>query len=229
MKKLLSIIALAFLSACTCDKKCDVTPFTEVCIRNFSTEDSVKVYVTMQSTDSVMGLFGIKDTIAHSKGFFYAKKGEFYYAGRSTALLGVVVSFLGDNLPCQVAIQQGFPTGINVFEFSVNTAYEVFDISCEDGVNSIIKVSVNDTNWTTGDSIYEQRFSSAQNKFPIDSNLNIRGVFPYRCTDCIDLGTAVPQNCFNLKDTCNSFRACQVARTNHIGGQVLIEYVSKTK
>lgn len=201
--------------------------FTNVAITNTSKEDSVKTYVTLQAPNRVLGMFGISDTISASKGYFYAHKDSVYYSNSTSPLLGVVVSFVGDNVPCQVAVKTGFPTGVNIFEFSVNTPFEVFDISCEDGVNSIIKASVSDTvNWTTGDSIFIQNFRSAQNTFPIDKNLNIRGVFPYRCTDCIDLGSAIPENCFNLKDTCNANRICQVARTNNNGGVVTINYLS---
>lgn len=204
--------------------------FTNIVIRNSSAQDSVKVYVTLQAPNSVVGLFGIKsgDTIgSSSKGFFYARKDSSYSSNRASALLGVVIGFGGDNLPCQVAIKQGYPLGINIFECSINTAYEVFDISCEDGINSILRESVSDTvNWTTGQGDYVKNFRSAQDTFPLINNINRRGIFPYRCTDCIDLGKAVPENCFNLRDSCNKQRVCQVARTNHIGGTIYIEVMS---
>lgn len=205
--------------------------FTNVEIKNSSHEDSVKVFVTLQSPNSVIGLFGITDTIGScSKGYFYAKKDSSYYSNTSNELLGVVVSFVGDNVPCQVAIPRGFRWGINIFEFSINTPYEVFDISLEDGANCILKASVSDTLWTTGDGVNNiMRFTSAQNKFPVENNLNIRGVFPYRCTDCIDLGQAIPENCLNLKDTCNTERICQVARTNNNGGTIKLEYLGQVQ
>jgi hypothetical protein len=202
-------------------------PFTNVMITNSSDQDSVMVYVTLPSTDSVMGLFGITDTISWCKGFFYALKDSSYSSNVSTPLNGVVVSFGGDNLPCQVAVPQGYLFGINIFEFSINVSSECFDISCEDGVNAILKSSVSDTiNWATGEGDYVANFRSAQNTFPLLNNIGIRGVYPYRCTDCKDLGKAVPENCFNLKDTCNTQRICQVARTNNIGGTIYIDYVS---
>lgn len=199
--------------------------FTNVTILNTSSLDSVKVFVTLQSPNSVIGLFGIKDTIGScSKGYFYAKKGNFYKSNTSKPLLGVVVSFIGDNLPCQVAIQEGFLTGINIFEFSINVPFEVFDISCEDGVNCVLEESVSDSLWTTGDGKNIKKFITAKNKLSVGNNLNIRGVFPYRCTDCIDKSTAVPENCLNLKDTCSTFRTCQVTRTNHNGGNITVEF-----
>lgn len=221
-----SILALGITIMLWCNK----TPqqYTNLSIKNSSKQDSVLTYVTLQAPNSVVGLFGIQDTIGScSKGTFYAYKDSVYTSDLSGPLEGVVISFNGDNLPCQVAVTHGYPFGINIFECSINTKFEVFDISCEDGVNSIIKTSVSDTvNWSTGDGTFQSNFRSATNTFPIEKNLNIPGVFPYRCTDCIDLGTAIPQNCFNLPDTCNTNRICQVARTNNNGGTILIEYVS---
>ena len=233
MKKLLTSIFVISVTIFLCYFTAPAKPpFTNIIIKN-TTAKPVKVYVTLQAPCSVVGLFGIRaaDTIGScSKGFFYAVKGRTYQSNTATPLLGVVVSFDGDNLPCQVAVPLGYKTGINIFEFSVNTGYEVFDISCEDGVNSIIKASVTDTvNWQTGIASYIKNFRSTQNTFPLSNNLNIRGVFPYRCTDCRDLGKAIPQNCFNLPDTCNTNRICQVARTNHIGGKILIEYLGPAK
>lgn len=234
---LLAFVGLCFVAWFGKKPKVETPPvssvaFTNLVITNNSKdEDSVKVYLTLQAPNSVVGLFGIQaaDTIGScSKGYFYAHKDSAYESNTSTALLGVVVSFGGDNWPCQVAITKGFYTGVNVFECSINTAFESFDISCEDGVNSIINTSVSDTtNWATGDGNNIKNFRSAQNTFPIINNIGIRGVFPYRCTDCKDLGVNVPQNCFNLKDTCNAERICQTARTNNIGGTIFVKYLGK--
>lgn len=221
-------IAIAVLIPIFVKNKTEATQYTNLSIKNSSKQDSVLVYVTLQAPNSVVGLFGITDTIGScSKGTFYAYKDSTYTSDISGPLEGVVISFVGDNLPCQVAVTQGFPFGINIFECSINTPFEVFDISTEDGVNSILRTSVTDTvNWSTGDGDFQENFRSTTNLFPIEKNLNIAGVFPYRCTDCIDLGTAIPRNCFNLPDTCNTNRICQVARTNNNGGTILIEYVS---
>lgn len=201
--------------------------YTNVCIKNSSDEDSVLVYVTLQAPNSVVGVFGIQagDTIGScSKGTFYAYRDSSYTTNLNGPLCGAVVSFVGDNVPCGVAISQGFKWGINIFEFSINVPYEVFDISCEDGINCIIKSKVSDSLWTTGDGVNEAKFDSTQNRIEVGSNVGIRGVFPYRCTDCIDLGKAIPENCFNLRDTCSQVRTCQVARTMHNGGVVMVIY-----
>lgn len=230
MKKL--ILLLPFLFGCS--EKTEVIEIitqsadtlTQVVIQNKS-KDSILVYLTIQAPNSVIGIFGITDTIGScSKGTFWAYSDSSYSSNLSGALQGAVVSFVGDNLPCQVAVTQGFPTGINIFEFSINIPFECFDLSCEDGMNSMLRVSVSDSvNWASGDGQNQQVFDTLRNVFPLINNVNIRGVFPYRCTDCIDLGTAIPQNCFNLHDTCSTFRTCQVQRTNHNGGVIVVRYL----
>lgn len=225
----LCIAAVIILVTDKC-KPVPTTDYTDLVVTNCSDVDSVKVYLTLQAPNSVVGLFGIRasDTIGScSKGFFYALKDSSYSSGTAATLLGVVLSFVGDNDPCQVAVPKGFLFGINIFEGSINTPSECFDLSCEDGVNSMLRTRVSDTiNWATGEGDYVETFRSAENTFPLIKNIGIRGVFPYRCTDCIDLGKAIPENCFNLKDTCNTQRICQVARTGHIGGKIHIDYIS---
>lgn len=219
---IIGLIAFVFLK-----KKCvPLTDYTNVTIKNSSQEDSVLVYVTLQSPNSVLGLFGITNTIGScSKGTFYAHRDTFYQSNDSSQLLGVVVSFVGDNLPCQTAIPIGFRWGINIFECSLNVPFEVFDISCEDGVNSTMRVTVDDTLWSTGDGEHIAVFKTAENKFPVSENINIRGVFGYRCSNCTHQVSPAPENCLNIKDSCSLFNTCQVARTNHNGGNITLEYL----
>ena len=232
MKKLIGIVlfiavvsAIGVVIEAKMNPSVKQNPYTNVCIKNSSKEDSVKVYLTIQAPNSVVGLFGITDTIGScSKGYFYAYKDSSYTTSLNGPLLGAVISFVGDNVPCQVAIPLGFKTGINIFEFSINVPFEVFDISCEDGVNCVLKSSVSDTLWTTGDGVNIARFDSAQNRISVGGNVGIMGVFPYRCTDCKDTGSAVPMNCFNLRDTCSPVRTCQVARTGNNGGLITVSY-----
>lgn len=224
------IVCVTIGIGCIVKAVCNVaspTTYTNLVVRNLSEKEQVKVYVTLQSPNVVYGMFGIKDTISVSKGYFYAKKNVVYESASADELLGVVISFEGDNLPCQVAVPLGFKTGINIFECSVNTKFESFDISCEDGCNAVIRVVVSDSvNWSTGYNNFQEVFYGVQNKCLLQDNLNLRGVFPYRCTDCVDKGSAVPENCFNLRDTCNTQRTCQVARTGHNGGSIYIDYVA---
>jgi hypothetical protein len=223
-------IAAAIILIVGKPKPTPATDYTNIVVSNLSDVDSVKVYLTIQAPNSVVGLFGIlaSDTGGScSKGFFYALKGKSYSSGTATSLPGVVMSFNGDNNPCQVTVPKGYLFGINIFEASINMSSECFDLSCEDGVNSILRVWVSDTvNWATGEGDYVENFRAAENTFPLLKNIGIRGVFPYRCTDCKDMKAPVPENCFNLKDTCNVQRICQVARTNHIGGVIHLDYIS---
>jgi hypothetical protein len=129
-------------------------------------------------------------------------------------------------MSCSQAISSGYSNGINIIEGSINCQYESFDISCVDGINCIIETSVTDTvNWTTGMGSEQLPFVSTANKLAIDSNCNIRGVFAYRCTDCIQINPKnVPANCFDKPTDCSSSRTCQVNRTDHNGGTVTVEY-----
>jgi hypothetical protein len=203
---------------------------TELIVKNSSKEDSVKVYFTLQSPNSVVGCFGIKPhdtTGSKSQGFFYAKKDSTYYCKPSSALFGYNISFKSPPIPCQTAIDKGFKTGVNIFEGSINCEFEVFDISCVDGVNCVIRATVSDTvNWSTGMGSEKEKYISSQNRMDLAANCNIRGVFPYRCSNCDDTSkTNVPQNCFDLPLNCSRNKTCQVARTGKAGGSILVEYL----
>jgi len=197
--------------------------YTNVTITNSSNQDSVKVFLTIQAPNSVLGLFGIKDTINTSKGYFYAKKDSTYSLNDTTELLGAVISFVGDNLPCQIAIPKGYPQGINIFEFSINTKYESFDVSLVDGLNAILKITA-DSTWTTGDYPNQTKFDSIVLNPRIQDNINKRGVYPYNCQVCSSRGINPPQNCLSLPDTCNLINACQAMRTSNKGGSINITY-----
>jgi len=163
--------------------------------------------LTIQAPNSVIGMFGIKDTTGScSQGYFYAQPFESYFLNSTEALYGFNISFQSVPLPCTTAIENGFKNGINIFEGSINCEFEVFDISCVDGANCVMKASVSDTiNWSTGDGANQKVFWSTQNPVKLSETRNVRGVFPYRCSDCIDINPHnIPPNCFDLPDQCNS-------------------------
>jgi hypothetical protein len=235
MKKLLFMAVCLFVYGCgeslTTEEGLD-SDYTNILIKNSSNEDSVKAYLTLQSPNSVVGMFGIKasDTVgSKSQGYFYAKKDSTYYSNYSGELLGFNISFDTPPMSCTGAIVSGYPNGINIVEGSVNCDYESFDISCVDGVNCEIKTSVTDTiNWKVGMGKEIKGFVSAQNKIGIAKNCNIAGVFPYRCTDCIQINPKnIPANCFDLPTDCSGQRNCQVNRADKKGGELLIEYKGK--
>ena len=131
----------------------DTTKYTDVVLVNNSNLDSVKVYVTLPSTKSIIGKFGMdssniypsKDsklwckningtdtTYCPCKGTFWAKKGVEYHWGDTTAANSIVVSWGVDNQACTTA-QNGadasdngkkYPFGINIFEFTINTWWQ---------------------------------------------------------------------------------------------------------
>jgi hypothetical protein len=206
-----------------------VTHYTNVIVKNSSPEDSVQVFITIQAPNSVVGMFGMTadDTLnSCSQGTFLAYKDSSYNSNCTGVLNGLVISFGGVSGPCAQTIAAGFPTGINIFECSINTAFESFDMSCEDGMNAMLKISVSDTvNWMYGDGPQIATFDTTRNVFPIRNNVNLPGIFPYLCTNCIDETAPIPQNCLNLQDSCSTYATCQTSRTYANGGIILLEYL----
>jgi hypothetical protein len=230
MKKLLYILPLLFSLACGTSEKLATTDSTEVHIRNVSERDSVCVYLTLQAPNSVIGHFGIKDTLgSKSQGYFWAHKDSVYSTNNNgQPFVGFVISFDTTNLSCEAARGTKFTTGVNIFEGSLNVEYESFDISCVDGQNSVMQVSVDSTSgWQTGESTYTETFVSAQNDDTLTNNSNIRGVFPYLCTTCTG-EQQDPKNCFGLGKQCNTEQICQTSRRNLQGGVILLQYKQST-
>ena len=230
-KTVIGIILLSvliFFAVWYMDQKLQ-TVSTNLIVKNSSKEDSVLVFLTIQAPNSVVGMFGMTadDTLnSCSQGTFLAYKDSSYSSGVSTAVNGIVLSFGGVSGPCAQTIAAGFPTGINVFECSINIPFESFDISIEDGMNAMLKVSVSDlVNWHYGDGDQYSTFDSVQTVFPIRNNVNLPGIFPYLCTNCIDEVAPIPQNCLNLKDSCSAYATCQTSRTYTNGGFILLEYL----
>ena len=234
-KIIIVIAVLALISAYTikvycCDEQ--NIKYTDITIENIVV-DSVKVYLTLQSPNSVVGMFGIKasdTTGSSSQGYFYALKDSLYHLNYKKPLKGWNVSFEGAPTGCQKAIKDGFKNGINIVEGTINVMNESFDISCVDGINCVIKTFVTDSSWTTGYSYFEKTFYSAENRLSHQSNLNVRGIFPYRCNNCIGINPVnKPHNCYDLQDKVDSIKVCQVSRNNKghkvtRGGTIHIQY-----
>jgi hypothetical protein len=231
--KLMALIGFLAFAGCLIKSKIKESNFyTELIVNNISDQDSVKVFLTLQSPNSVVGYFGIQEadtTGSKSQGYFYAFKDSSYSLLSETALMGWNISFETPPMSCSGAIQNGYPNGINIVEGSINCGFEVFDISCVDGANCVIDVSVSDTlHWSTGMGSSKQNFRSTRNVTKLGSNCNIRGVFPYRCNSCNQINPKdAPPNCFDLPDACSSDSICQVARTDNQGGSITISYVGK--
>ena len=259
----------------------DTTKYTDVVLINNSDFDSVQVFITLPSTMSIVGKFGMdssniyivckninkikKDTTyCPCKGIFWAKKGVEYHLGDSAAIHSVVVSFGVDNQACSSAQsivdstgKQLYPFGLNIFEFTVNTwwqngkttgANESFDISCVDGLHSVLKQHVtsfgprNGLNpnfgafWDYGyiDSTGTlAKFSESENGITLKSCVNIPGVFPYQC----DLGyksQKPPTPCTNPKypiECSTKFGNINSSQLNRQGqgGRIVCEFLGYTK
>jgi len=246
MKKLLlSLLIMTSVILFSCQK--NVNPnYTDVIIKNSSNLDSVQVFITLQSQESIVGKFGMDSTnfnpnsmnpdgsLVKCKGVFWAKKDVEYHLGDTLALYGAVVSFGADNYGCEAAIYYGWIYGINIFEFTVNTpstGNESTDLSCLDGLNSFLKLTVSDTtNWIAGGNVF---VGSTENKFPLLANCGIVGVYPYHCDVCIDTLTPPHPVCFpwvNPDSSCtdNPVNNCQLDRATVRGGNIMCEFLGFT-
>ena len=174
MKKLLLLLSLTSVILFSCQNESPAPvgkDYTDVIIKNSSSLDSVQVYVTLQAQESIVGKFGMDSsnfnpnsknpdgTPVQCKGMFWAKKDSLYHLGNTTTLYGAVVSFGADNYGCEAAISHGWQYGINIFEFTVNTpstGNESTDLSCLDGLNSFLMLTVSDTsNWIAGGNVFK--------------------------------------------------------------------------
>lgn len=215
---------------------------TDVIIKNSSDLDSVQVFVTLQSTESIVGKFGMDSTNFNPnsknpdgspvtcKGVFWAKKGVEYHLGDTSVLYGAVISFGADNYACDAAIDHGWLYGVNIFEFTVNTpsnGNESTDLSCLDGLNSFLRLTVSDTvNWIAGGKVFK---NPAETKFPLSANCGIVGVYPYHCDVCIDTLTPPKPVCFPFEGCSkNSVNNCQLDRATIRGGYIMCEFLGFT-
>lgn len=256
----------------------DTTKYTDVVLINNSNLDSVQVFVTLPSTQSIVGKFGMDSTNFNPeaknpdgtpvkcKGIFWAKKGVQYHLGDTLAINSVVITWGIDNQACTAAQsildsneKQVYPYGLNIFEFSVNTWWqngkvlgdvESFDISCVDGLHSVLRESVTsfgprNTNglnpnfgafWDFGytDSTGQlAKFTTATNGVSFKSCVDIPGVFPYGCdwgykqfeppTPCSD--PSYPVECSTKYGQINTSQTNRQGQ----GGQVICEFLGYTK
>lgn len=260
----------------------DTTKYTDVVLINNSNLDSVQVFVTLPSTQSIVGKFGMdssniyiecmnvngKDTTyCPCKGIFWAKKGVEYHLGDTSTVNAAVITWGVDNQACTAAQalkdskgDQLYPFGLNIFEFTVNSwwqngkttgANESFDISCVDGLHSILKQSVTSFGprstqpglqpnfmayWDYGytDSTgHLAKFTESMNGISFKSCVNIPGVFPYGC-DWGYKSEAPPTPCTNPSYTveCSTkwgdINTSQLNRPGQ-GGQIKCEFLGYTK
>lgn len=243
MKNLLLILTSVIVLSCQNSNNSQSSPsYTDVIIKNSSNIDSVQVFVTLQSTESIVGKFGMDSTNFNPnsknpngtpvscKGVFWAKKGIEYHLGDTTVLYGAVISFGADNYACDAAISHGWQYGVNIFEFTINTpsnGNESTDLSCLDGLNSFLKLTVSDTlNWIAGGKTFK---NPAETRFPLSANCGIVGVYPYHCDVCIDTLTPPHPVCFPFEGCSkNPVNNCQLDRATVRGGNITCEFLGFT-
>ena len=252
----------------------DTTKYTDVVLINRSNYDSVQVFITLQNTESVVGLFGMDSSniVTYCSpnsipcvGSFWAKKDVKYHLGVTKPMTGVIVTWGIQNQSCPAAQsildsnnKKAYPYGINNFEFTVNTWWqndsvmgkgESFDITCVDGLHSVLKQSVtsfgsrneNGLNpnfgafWDFGYKLNNnlQPFSSSMNGVTLDGCVNIPGVFPYGC-DWGYKSYQPPTPCDSPKYSvkCSTkWGDINTSQTNRQGqgGQVICEFIGFTK
>ena len=240
----------------------DTTRYTDVVLINKSQLDSVQVWVVLQSGESIVGLFGMDSSNMFNGqsdvGNFWAQKGVEYHLGDTTALQGVIVTWGVQNQNCSAAQAAGYPFGINNFEFTVNTwwqngvvtgAGESFDITCVDGLHSILQQTVTSFGPRV-DSVLSPNFGAfwdfgykdntgklepfvgSTNGATLAECVNIPGVFPYQC----DWGYrqySPPPGCNNpsypvkCSDKWGQINTSQTNRQGQ-GGQVICTFLGFT-
>jgi hypothetical protein len=213
-----------------------------------------------------MNINGNDTTYCPCKGILWAKKGVEYHLGDTATANSVVVSWGVDNQACTAAQsildstgKQVYPYGLNIFEFTVNSwwqngittgANESFDISCVDGLHSVLKQRVTSFGprdnsglnpnfgayWDYGyiDSTgHHAKFVESMNGISFKSCVNIPGVFPYGC-DWGYKSEAPPTPCTNpsysveCSTKYGNINTSQLNRQGQ-GGQVICEFLGYTK
>ena len=172
-------------------------------------------------------------------------------------LNGVLISFVREQqCPCGVNMTQGcasdqpglpgddIPNGVNAAELTLNTGSpldtskifpESADISCVNGANTTIRMDYDPgsgNSWNNGDggdtNVIQIQNSWVDIANQHDNNSTLSGVFPYNCTDCIDVINAPCGNKFNFPPFPTE-KHCQVMRNpnsnGEFGGTVTITYL----
>jgi len=240
----------------------DTTRYTDVVLINKAQLDSVQVWVVLQEVESIVGLFGMDSSNMFNGqsdvGNFWAQNGVEYHLGDTTAINGVIVTWGVQNQNCTAAQAAGYPFGINNFEFTVNTwwqngvvtgAGESFDITCVDGLHSILQQTVTSFGPRV-DSVLSPNFGAfwdfgykdntgklepfvgSTNGATLAECVNIAGVFPYQC----DWGYrqySPPPGCSNpsypvkCSDKWGQINTSQANRQGQ-GGQVICTFIGFT-
>lgn len=111
----------------------------------------------------------------------------------------------------------GGPCGVTQGEFTINQPFEVVDISSVGGINAIINMDLtNPGAYPWAKNPYGPQ--TAQNSEDVSGDKKAWGVFPYRCTNCSDLGPH-PPTCANPLGPANE-SYCKTTTASPYGGTV---------
>jgi hypothetical protein len=207
-----------------------LSPKTTLTISNDSKEDSVLTYLTLGNNSSfvtdVNGIFGITDS--GLMGSFWMHKDSVYTYNYTDKGISGNISFGTPPLNC---LSNDFPTGVNLFEFTLNNAgvnikgQETIDISNVAGANSIGKFSVTDKNWISNGKKVMSFYNDT-----LYGNLGLVGVYPFKCDTCT--GSKNPPACLDATPSATSQKhsTCNVSRSAKLsGGKVHISFLGYTK
>lgn len=256
MKKTFLIIMLAVFAACHPIKSTQpqLSQFTDVTVTNWS-DSAVKVFLTVQEGVKVPGLFDISDTCilpGNTTGYFWLNKGETRHLNSTKPSMGFILTFGAQNQNCSQAISNGWPNGINNFEFTINCVdtllnpkatggNESADITNVDGVNALMQYSVDTVNASIGRKYWDYsivdstgkllQFGSARNSGELFGDCNVPGIFPYDCDVCFAHSIHAPTSCFTFpewydcSDTLGQgkYYSCQINRPGQ-GGSIHLEF-----
>jgi len=194
--------------------------------------DTIPVYLTLGcgplNIVNTAGIFGIQDTALQAY-FILNPYDTLYYTPPINKILSGNITFNTYPQNCPDTIQ--FPTGINLFEFTLNNKVlgagqqETIDISGVAGFNVVGCFNlVGGGMWNAGPDHPGLVFFKNNSFY---NNSECLGVYPYGCDDCT--ASVSPPICPNHKPfakpkktaTCNVQRPCTTS-----GGTVFIGYIN---
>lgn len=196
---------------------------TELRIVN-TTSDSVLVFLTLSGYEdslatyyvqNVDSIFGITQTGLVGSFYLHASDSVSY---TSIKRFSANVSFGAQPINC---FSETWITGVNAFEFNLNTTQESIDISAIGGVNCLMSVSlIGGCNWVATNSFPDVRYFYNDSMY---KNTNLVGVFPYGCTNCTN--TNGMQSCVLKPEQVDSSKVCNPTRSSGCkGGSVVVKF-----
>lgn len=214
----------------------ETTGYTTLVLTN-NTNDTISTWLTLSGyTDTlknyyvqnVNGIFGITDSGLVGN-FKLLPQDTLTY--QSTMALSGNICFGGQPINCP---NTQFPTGLNIFEFTINNraidtlGSESVEISCVNGVNSWIVGNLVGNGWEVTKGMDTIRtFKNAT----LGNNTGLPGVFPTGCTNCTNQqGATICTNPALPFDKPNDKPICIISRPSTIkGGFVICTFNGFTK